>query len=141
MDLAADQQKRAGVVRFGVFEVDLHSGELRKKGYRVRVQEKPLQALALLLERPGELVTREELRERLWPSGTFVEFDDNLNSTVKRLREALGDSADTPRFIETIPKRGYRFITPVERLKASSPDKASATADPLAGGSIAGKGA
>src|SRR5215470_15395279 len=135
MDLA-DQENRANdVVRFGVFEVDLRAGELRKKGHRVKLQEKPLQALALLLEHPGELVTREELRERLWPPGTFVEFDDNLNSTVKRLRESLGDSADAPRFIETIPRRGYRFISPVERLKTTPASEGQSASTPPSSGS------
>lgn len=100
--------------RFGVFEFHVSSGELLKDRQRVRIQEKPLQMLGLLLERAGEVVSREELRERLWPSDTFVEFDDNLNSTVKRVREALGDTADRPRYIQTVPKRGYRFIPPVE---------------------------
>jgi TolB-like protein/DNA-binding winged helix-turn-helix (wHTH) protein/Tfp pilus assembly protein PilF len=101
------------VVRFGVFEADLRSGELRERGRKVRLQEKPFQTLALLLEKAGEVVTREELRERLWPADTFVEFDANLNTAIKRLREALGDSAERPRYIETLPKRGYRFIVPL----------------------------
>src|SRR5579864_6422901 len=100
--------------RFGVFEIDIDSGELRKQGRVVRLQEKPLQTLRLLLERAGAVVTREELRERLWPSDTFVQFDDNLNSAIRRVREALGDSAENPRFLETIPRRGYRFLCPVE---------------------------
>jgi TolB-like protein/DNA-binding winged helix-turn-helix (wHTH) protein/Tfp pilus assembly protein PilF len=100
------------VVRFGVFEVDLRAGELRKKGVKVRLQEQPLQVLATLLERPGELVTREELKHKLW-AGTVVDFDHSINTTINKLREALGDSADSPRFIETLPRRGYRFIYPV----------------------------
>ena len=96
--------------RFGVFELDAFSGELRKSGTRLSVQDQPLQVLKLLLERPGELVTREELRQQLWPSDTFVGFEHGLNAAVGRLRETLGDSADTPRFIETLPRRGYRFI-------------------------------
>ena len=100
------------VVRFGVFEVDLWAGELRKKGVRVRLQEQPLQVLAVLLEQPGHVVTREELKHKLW-AGTIVDFDHSINTTINKLREALGDSADTPRFIETLPRRGYRFIYPV----------------------------
>jgi TolB-like protein/DNA-binding winged helix-turn-helix (wHTH) protein len=97
-------------VRFGPFEVDPISGELRKQGVRVKLQEQPLQILQVLLERPGDVVTREELRQRLWAADTFVDFDHGLYNAIKRLREALGDVADTPRFIETVPKRGYRFI-------------------------------
>lgn len=104
------------VVRFGVFEADPRSGELRKAGRRVAIQEQPFRILARLLQRPGELVTREELRHELWPSDTFVDFERSLNAGVKRLRDALGDDADSPRFVETIPKRGYRFIAPVNIL-------------------------
>lgn len=100
-------------LRFSIFEVDLAAGELCKRGVRLPVQEKPFQILALLLERPGEVVTREELQERLWPNGTFVDFDKGLNTAVKKLRSALGDSPDKPVFIETIPRRGYRFIAPI----------------------------
>ena len=98
------------LIRFGVFELDARSGELRKSGVRLNVQDQPLQVLKILLERAGELVTREELRQRLWPSDTFVGFEHGLNAAVGRLRETLGDSADSPRFIETLPRRGYRFI-------------------------------
>ena len=101
--------------RFGIFEVDAAGAELRRRGARIRIQEKPLQALLLLLERAGEVVTREEFRHRLWPADTFVDFDVNLNAAIKRLREALGDTAGVPRYIETIPRRGYRFLLPVER--------------------------
>jgi DNA-binding winged helix-turn-helix (wHTH) protein/tetratricopeptide (TPR) repeat protein len=107
------------VVRFASFEVDLRSGELRKRGVLVRLPAQPFQVLTILLERPGELISREDLRARLWPADTFVDFDRGLNKAVNRLREALGDSAESPRFIETLPKRGYRFIAPVER---GSPD-------------------
>ena len=100
------------LVRFGVFELDLRSGELRKSGARLSLQQQPLQLLAVLLERPGELVTRDELRKRLWPDDTFVDFEHGLNAAVKRLRDTLGDSADSPRFVETVPRRGYRFIAP-----------------------------
>jgi Tol biopolymer transport system component/DNA-binding winged helix-turn-helix (wHTH) protein len=97
-----------------VFEADLQQGELRKSGLRIKLQDQPFQVLALLLERPGEMVTREELQRRLWPADTFVDFDHSLNSAVKKLREALGDQAENPRFIETLHRRGYRFIAPVE---------------------------
>jgi len=103
------------LVRFGVFEVDLEACELRKQGLRVRLQDQPFQALVLLLERPGRLVTRDEVQKKLWPAHTFVDFDHGLNKAMNKLREALGDSADNPRFIETLPKRGYRFIAPVEK--------------------------
>src|SRR5215470_14305262 len=96
--------------RFGPYELDFRAGELRKNGYRIRLQDQPLQVLALLLEHPSEVVTREELRQRLWPTDTFVDFDHGLNNAMNRLREALGDSAAMPRFIETLPRRGYRFI-------------------------------
>ncbi|MCH7985448.1 MAG: winged helix-turn-helix domain-containing protein [Acidobacteria bacterium] len=108
-------------VRFGVFEVDLRSGELRKQGLKIKLQGQAIQILGLLLERPGELVTREELREKLWPADTFVDFEHGLNAAVKKLRAALGDSADNPRFVETLPRRGYRFIPPVEGLGQAPP--------------------
>lgn len=103
------------LVRFGVFELDLRTGELRKSGVRVNLSDQPFQVLRALLERPGDLVTREELRRRLWPAETFVDFERGLNAAVRRLREALGDAADVPRFVETLPRRGYRFIAPVSR--------------------------
>src|SRR6185503_20306663 len=103
-----------GSIRFGAFELDPTSGELLKRGVRFRLRDKPLQVLLALLERPGETVTRKELQERLWPGGTFVEFENGLNNAVSRLRDALGDSADNPRYIETLPRRGYRFIAPLE---------------------------
>ena len=101
------------IVRFGQFELDPDTGELRKAGIRLNVQDQPIQVLKLLLERPGELVTRDELRSRLWPSDTFVGFEHGLNAAVGRLREALGDAAESPRFVETMPRRGYRFISPI----------------------------
>lgn len=103
------------IVRFGGFELDQHPGELRKDGARIRLQEQPLQILRILLEQPGKIVTREELREKIWPSDTFVDFDHGINNAIKRLREALGDTADTPRYVETLPRRGYRFIASIER--------------------------
>jgi len=102
------------VIRFGGFELDLHAGELRKAGARLSLPAQSFHVLALLLERPGDLVTREELRQRLWPTGTFVDFEHGLNAVVNRLRDTLGDSADRPRFIETVPRRGYRFVGSVE---------------------------
>lgn len=108
----------AGLIRFGVFEADLRAGELRKNGARIKLEGQPLQILALLLEQPGQLVTREELKQKLWPSDTFVDFDHSINVAVKCLREALNDSAETPRYVETLPRRGYRFIYPLEGAAA-----------------------
>jgi TolB-like protein/DNA-binding winged helix-turn-helix (wHTH) protein/Tfp pilus assembly protein PilF len=101
-------------IRFGLFEVDLHTGELRKQGLRLTLKGQPFDVLAMLLARPGEMVTREELQKKLWPADTFVDFEHGLNTAVKKLREALGDSAENPRFVETLARRGYRFIYPVE---------------------------
>jgi Tol biopolymer transport system component/DNA-binding winged helix-turn-helix (wHTH) protein len=101
------------IIRFSTFEVNLQTGELRQRGQKVKLQEQPLQVLAALLERPGEIVTREELRSKLWSADTFVDFDHSLNAAIKRLRDALGESAETPVFIETLARRGYRFIAPV----------------------------
>ncbi len=101
-------------IRFGLYEVDPPSGELRKNGAKVRLQEQPFQVLLALLERPGEVVTREDLRLRLWPADTFVDFDHSLNTAINKLRDALGDTAANPRFIETLARRGYRFIAPVQ---------------------------
>src|SRR6266853_3334043 len=105
--------RSAGILRFGTFEVDVRSGELRKQGVRVKLQEQPFHVLTVLLQRPGEVVTREELRNQHWTADTFVDFDNSLNTAINKLREALGDSADDPRFIETLPRRGYRLIAPV----------------------------
>jgi cholera toxin transcriptional activator len=107
-------------LRFGVFEVDLAAGELRKNGARIRLQEQPFQILVYLLDRAGEVVTREELRQKLWPADTFVDFDHSLNTAVNKLREALGDSASSPRYVETLARRGYRFLAPVERAEAKA---------------------
>src|SRR5580704_8543573 len=100
-------------VRFGVFEVDLRSAELRKRGTRLRLQGQPYSLLITLLKQPGEVVTREALRSSLWPQDTFVDFDHSLGTAVNKLRDVLGDSAANPRFVETLPRRGYRFIAPV----------------------------
>jgi DNA-binding winged helix-turn-helix (wHTH) protein len=110
-----DASPTAKIVRFGVFEADLVTGELRREGLRVRLQEQPFQVLAMLLERPGELVTREEMQKRLWPADTFVDFDHSLNTAVNKLREALSDAAANPRFVQTVARRGYRFIAPLQR--------------------------
>ena len=107
-------QNNVRVVRFGVFELDRSAGELRKSGVRLRLQEQPFQVLALLLERAGEVVTRDELQRQLWPSDTFVDFDHSLNTAINKVREALGDSASSPRYVETLARRGYRFIAPVQ---------------------------
>ena len=106
--------KLASIKRFGGFEVDLRARELRKEGIRIPLQDQPFEILAAFIERPGEIVTREELRLRLWPAGTFVDFEHSLNAAIKRLRGALGDDADNPRFVETVPRRGYRFIPTLE---------------------------
>jgi cholera toxin transcriptional activator len=100
--------------RFGVFEADPRSGELRRNGAKVRIQEQPFQILLMLVERPGEVVTREDLRQRLWSNDTFVDFDHGLNTAINKLRDALGDVANNPRFVETLARRGYRFIAPVK---------------------------
>ena len=115
-------------VRFGPYEADLGTGELRREGTKVPLQDKPFQMLALLLRRPGELVTREELRSELWPADTFVDFEHGLNTAVKKLRQALDDSAETPKFVETLPKRGYRFVAPSVSGLEAAPPAASAEA-------------
>jgi TolB-like protein/DNA-binding winged helix-turn-helix (wHTH) protein/Flp pilus assembly protein TadD len=121
------------VIRFGVFEADLSAGELRKHGLRLKLSEQPFQILVMLLEKPGNVVSRDELRNRLWPGDTFVDFDHGLNNAVMRLREVLSDSSDTPRFIETLPRRGYRFIAPVEEPGTAIEGSSSAAALPTAG--------
>ena len=127
------------VIRFATFEVDVAAGELRRQGVKTRLQEQPLKVLLLLLSRPGDVVTREELRAQLWPADTFVDFEHSLNAAVKRLRDALGDSADNPRFIETLPRRGYRFLLPVDdparSAGASGPsvERAAVAAPPSSG--------
>jgi len=115
------ETRSSGTLRFGTFEVDVRAGELRKQGVRVKIQEQPFHVLTVLLQRAGELVTREELRNQNWPPDTFVDFDNSLNTAINKLREALGDSADNPRFIETLPRRGYRFLAPVAREARRKP--------------------
>ena len=116
------------VFRFGPFEADVQAGELRREGAKVSLQEQPFQVLAALLERPGELVWREHLRQQVWPEDTFVEFDHALNTAVKKIRIALGDCANSPEYVETIPKRGYRFLFPVEVVESSTSKTLESTA-------------
>src|SRR4051794_26888761 len=110
-----ESSRVSSAVRFGLFEVDVPAGELRKHALRVKLQEQPFQVLVMLLDRPGEVVTRDELKRSLWPADTYVDFEGGLNRAINKLREALGDDADNPRFIETLPRRGYRFPAPGER--------------------------
>jgi len=126
MALSATPQR---IVSFGSFEVDLGSRELRRQGLKISLQDQPFRLLALLLERAGEVVTREELRDKLWPADTFVDFDHSLNTAVRKLREALGDSAETPRYVETLARRGYRFVAPVAAPETTAPPTHSADAD------------
>ena len=109
-------------LRFDAYQVDLRTGELRKHGRKIRLAGRPFQILALLLEQPGELLTRKELQERLWPADTFVDFEHGVNAAIQTLRRALSDSHKNPRYIETLPRRGYRFIAPVERIASRSCD-------------------
>jgi cholera toxin transcriptional activator len=125
------------IVRFGIFELDVSAGELRKSGMKLRLQGQPLQVLTMLLERPGEVVTREQLQQKLWATDTFVDFDHSLNTAINKVREALGDSASSPRYVETLARRGYRFIAAVQpenpaathpegaTIPAAEPDRAS----------------
>src|ERR1700756_2657418 len=115
--------RHMSIVRFGIYEVSLHSGEVRKAGLRIKVQQQPLKLLEILLERPGEVVTREELRSRVWANESFGDFDQAVNIAIAKLRSALGDSAENPRFIETLPKRGYRFIADVSVVDADAATK------------------
>jgi Tol biopolymer transport system component/DNA-binding winged helix-turn-helix (wHTH) protein len=125
------------VIRFGVFEVDLRAEELRKNGSKLRLRGQPFQILAMLLERPGEIVTREELQQRLWPKGTFVDFDHSLNTAINKIREVLGDSAENPRFVETLPRRGYRLVAAVENSgREIQTEKGSPEAEVLAGANL-----
>ena len=118
-------QTQSRIVRFGIFELDRGAFELRKSGVKLRLQGQPLQVLTMLLERPGEVVTREELQQKLWASDTFVDFDHSLNTAINKVREALGDSASSPRYVETLARRGYRIIAPVlneQPIPPASPD-------------------
>lgn len=118
--------------RFGVFEVDASTGELRRQGIRIKLNAQPFQVLLMLLDRPGEVLTREQISQAIWSDGTFVDYEHGLNSAVNRIREALGDSAGNPRFVETLARRGYRFIAPVQRIEAQpAPVATPEPADPL----------
>jgi len=117
----APQPNNIRIARFGVFELDLGTGELRKGGVKLRLQGQPIQVLTLLLERAGDVVTREELRQKLWASDTFVDFDHSLNTAINKVRETLGDSASSPRYVETLARRGYRFIAPVQAPAQAPP--------------------
>src|SRR5882757_8017298 len=117
-------------LRFGIFELDLRAGELRKHGLRIRIQEQPSQVLALLLEHSGDVVNREELQKKLWPADTFVDFDHGLNKAISKIREALSDSAETPRFVETVARRGYRFLAEVKVVDSAPISNAELATQP-----------
>src|ERR1700738_4592270 len=112
------ETRSPGILRFATFEMDIRAGELRQKGKRIRLQEQPFQVLAVLVQRSGDVVTRDELRTRIWPRDTFVDFDNSLNTAVNKVREALGDSVESPHFVETLPRRGYRFLAAVNNIEA-----------------------
>lgn len=121
---------RVRLYRFGPFELDVRSGELRKHGIRLQLREQPVRILLLLLDHPGEMVLRTDIRDKLWPNETMVEFDPAINNAVRRLRDALGESAEKPRYIETVARRGYRFLGEVEGVEA--PASAPSASEPLA---------
>ena len=131
----AQERKPNSRVAFGPFEADLHTGELRKRGVKLRLAEQPFQILATLLDRPGQLVTREQLKEQLWSEDTFVAFDDGLNAAVNKLRQTLGDSARDPKYIETLQGRGYRFVGEIDQadvdgvIESEPPSTKAAVAD------------
>jgi DNA-binding winged helix-turn-helix (wHTH) protein len=125
--------RSSGIVRFDVFEVDLRAGELYKAGRKIKLQVLPFQALAMLLERPGEVITRKEFEKTLWPGDTFVDFDHSLNTAVKKLRQALGDNKKKPRYVETLPKRGYRFIG---KMDHAAPPPSAKTPAPSSGAGV-----
>src|SRR5580765_794064 len=110
----------AGRLRFGVFELDLSAGELRKHGLKIRIQEQPFQVLAMLVQNAGKVVTREDLQKKLWPADTFVDFDHGLNKAINKIREALSDSAESPRYVETLSRRGYRFLAEVKTIDSNA---------------------
>src|SRR5664279_3091881 len=122
--------KPGGIIRFGVFEIDLDSGELRKNGVRIRVQDLPLRALRLCLSRPQEILSREELRHALWGDSVFVDFDRGINTAINRLRETLGDTASNPQFIETVSRAGYRWIAPIQHVPRTADAISSALHHP-----------
>jgi len=127
-----DPKRAPDLIRFGIFEVDFRAGELRKQGRKIRLQDLPFQFLAVLLENPGQVVTREELARRLWSEDALIDIDNGLNTAAKKLRVALGDDADTPRFIETLPRRGYRFLGVVQAAPAEEPQEAQAASSDVA---------
>src|SRR5439155_16993037 len=122
--------QKISIYRFGAFELDLRTAELRKNGVKLKLQEQPRQVLVHLLQRPGELVSRDDLRSLLWTDDTFVDFEIGLNTAVKRLRETLGDAANNPKFVGTLPRRGYKFIAPVEILFGGNGDPLRAVIEP-----------
>ena len=126
-----EQMPIVSPIRFGVYEVDLVSEELRKSGLKIRLSGQPFQILAMLLERPGQVVTREELQKKLWPDGTFVDFDHSLNTAINKIREALGDSAENPRFVETVARRGYRFLADVTPIDTAAERQRAPAAEGL----------
>ena len=134
------QPSNSSRVRFDAYELDLSSGELRKHGIKIKLHDQPFKILAFLIEHPGEVITRERLYERLWPAGTFVDSDMGLNSAIMKLRDALGDSADSPRFVETLPRRGYRLIVPVEHLAPSKTDERTGAPAPILESTSTGSG-
>jgi cholera toxin transcriptional activator len=125
--------RKPAIARFGVFEADLDARELRKQGRRLRLQDQPFAVLAILLEHSGNVISREELRQKLWPADTFVDFDHSLNTAVNKIRETLGDSASSPRFVETMARRGYRFLAEVQWEDRSAPQQANIQENDLAG--------
>jgi DNA-binding winged helix-turn-helix (wHTH) protein len=135
-ELAAQRARR---FRFGPYELEVRAGELRKHGIPLLLREQPFQILLLLLERPGEIVLREEIRLGLWPNDTVVEFDHGINAAIKRLRDALGESAKEPRYIETVGRRGYRFLAEVEVIEASPSEPPSPAAPDIEGDDLEGK--
>src|SRR5580658_2218664 len=128
----ATQPRVSARLRFDGFELDLRAGELRRRGVKLRLRGQPLHVLEILLERAGEVVTREELQSRIWSADTFVDFDHSLHNAIARIREVLGDSAEKPRYIETLPRRGYRFIAPVDAGDVPAPSRAAGSATPAA---------
>ncbi len=128
LKLRMTEPQTASRYRFGVFEADASSGELRRQGVRIKLNAQPFQVLLLFLGRPGEILTREGISRELWPDGTFVDYEHGVNSAVNRIREALGDTASNPRFIETLARRGYRFVAPVERFGEEVPASAAPVA-------------
>lgn len=130
--MSVSASDRARRYRFGIFEADAATGELRRQGIRVKLNAQPFQVLIMLLERPGALLTREEIARELWPEGTFVDAEHGVNSAVNRIREALGDSASSPRFIETLARRGYRFVAPLERIGLPAPSAVATSAEAAA---------